>query len=257
MKKGILVVSFGTTYIETRQNTIEAIEREVQEHFPEYEVRRAFTSHIVRKKIEKQEGIHIPDVDEALDQMKADGFQEVYLSSLHVIPGHEYSKLIHAAYRHRSDFEVIKHTKPLLYDKDHYIQAKEALQDIVRLEEKEVLFLMGHGSDHASNATYVMLRHFLERDQQTQKIYVGTVEGYPELEDIIEEIKEKDYETVALLPFMIVAGDHANNDMASDEEDSWKSILEKNGYKTKVILKGLGEYEEFRKIFVQRLEEIM
>lgn len=257
MKKGILVISFGTTYVETRKKTIEAIETAMQERFLDYEVRRVFTSNLVRKRIEVKEGVHIPDIDEALKKMKEDGFDEVYLSSLHIIPGHEYKKISHAVHRYKDDFRIIKAAKPLLYGKDDYIQVREAIAQIQQLKEQEALLFMGHGSDHAANSAYVMLRHFLERDERTKDAYIGTVEGYPELEDLFGEIKEKGYRNIKLMPLMVVAGDHATNDMASDEEDSWKTMLETQGYQTECILQGLGEFAEFREIFVKRLSDIV
>lgn len=257
MKKAILVISFGTTYVETRKKTIEAIENAVQHKYPDFEVRRAFTSNIVRRRIEKNEGIHIPDVDEALQMLANEGFEEVYMSSLHIIPGHEYKKISHAAYRYQEKFRVIRLAKPLLYRKEDYLEVLEAVTEVGTLEEGEALFFMGHGSDHAANASYIMLRHFLERDERTKHVYVGTVEGYPELEDLIEEVANKGYRKIRLLPFMVVAGDHATNDMASDEEDSWKSILNEKGYETECVLKGLGEFSKFRDSFIHRLEDVL
>lgn len=257
MKKAILVISFGTTYVDTRKKTIEAIENEVRERYPDFEVRRVFTSNIVRRRIEKNEGVHIPDVNEALKMLADEGFEEVYMSSLHIIPGHEYKKILEATHHYKKDFKVIKAAKPLLYGKKDYLDTLDAITEMDALEENEALFFMGHGSDHAANAAYIMLRHFLERDERTKDVYIGTVEGYPELDDLIEEVKNKHYKKIRLLPLMVVAGDHATNDMASDEEDSWKSILSQKGYETECVLKGLGEFPKFRKIFIDHLEEVI
>ena len=110
---------------------------------------------------------------------------------------------------------------------------------------------------NAANAAYVMLYHMLERNPLTSHVYLGTVEGYPEAEDILEELEGQGYEKLYLLPFMIVAGDHAINDMASDEEDSWKSFFESNGYDVEPILKGLGEFEPISEMFIKRLKDSM
>ena len=258
MKKGILVASFGTTYISTREKTIGAIEEKIAKAFPDFEVRRAFTSSMVRKRILKNEGIHVDDVDEALSKMKEEGFEEVYVASLHIIAGHEYKKVSHSINRFKDDFKVIKGAKPLLYSKAHYDEAVDAIAKLMpELRENEALVLMGHGSDHAANAAYVMLYHMLERNPLTSHVYLGTVEGYPEAEDILEELEGQGYEKLYLLPFMIVAGDHAINDMASDEDDSWKTFFESNGYDVEPILKGLGEFEPISEMFIKRLKDSM
>ncbi len=254
MKKGILVASFGTTYISTREKTIGAIENRIAEAFPSFEIRRAFTSSIVRKRILKNEGIVVDDVDEALTKMKEEGFEEVYVASLHIIAGHEYKKVVHSINRFRDKFKIIRGAKPLLYSKEHYDEVVDAVKMLMpELGDNEALVLMGHGSDHAANAAYVMLYHMLERDVNTSHVYLGTVEGYPEVSDIIEEMDGQGYEKLYLLPFMIVAGDHAINDMASEEEDSWKSVFESKGYKTESIVKGLGEFEPIQDLFIKRI----
>ncbi|MBP2028285.1 sirohydrochlorin cobaltochelatase [Acetoanaerobium pronyense] len=256
MKKGILVTSFGTSYPETREKTIGAIENHIKEKFSDFEVRRAFTSSMVRKKIEKNEGIKIDDVDEALKKMKEDGFEEIYISSLHIIPGHEYKKVTHGAYRNKEGLNKIECARPLLYSKEHYDEVVSFIEEIANdLDKDEALVLMGHGSDHAANSAYVMMQYLMDRNPNTIHSYMGTVEGYPEIEDVLKEMKSYGYKKVKLMPFMIVAGDHAINDMASDEEDSWKTIFEKEGYEVETILKGLGEFETIRKIFAERLKE--
>lgn len=257
-KKAILVASFGTTYIDTRKATIDAIENDIKAAFPDFEIRRAFTSSIVRKRILKNEGIDTDDMDRALERLKEDGFDEVYVSSLHIISGSEYSKVTHSVARHRKDFKMIKTAKPLLYSKPDYDETIEAIEkSLPELSEGEAVLFMGHGSEHHANAAYVMLEYLLKKNKSTEHVYMGTVEGYPELEDIMEDIEDKGYKKLYLLPFMIVAGDHATNDMASDEEDSWKSILQENGYQTESILKGLGQYKDIRNIFIERLNAIM
>lgn len=258
MKKGILVASFGTTYVSTREKTIGAIENKIAESFPEFEIRRAFTSSIVRKRILKNEGIVIDNVDEALTKMIDEGFEEVYVASLHIIGGIEYKKVSHSIHRFKDKFKIIRGAKPLLYSKIHYDEAVDVIAQLMpSLDENEALVLMGHGSDNSANSAYVMLYHMLERNTLTSHVYLGTVEGYPEMDDLLEEIDGQGYEKLYLLPFMIVAGDHAINDMASEEEDSWKSIFESNGYKTECIMKGLGEFEPMQQLFIKRLKASM
>lgn len=258
MKKAILVVSFGTTYIETRQKTIEALENMVREKYGnEYSVQRVFTSNLVRKRIKENEGLDIHDMKQALEAMKNEGIEEVYISSLHIIAGHEYHKIIEGMRQYKDHFRVIRLARPLLYSTEDYREVAAAMAKVESLQEGEALFCMGHGSDHGANAGYIMLRHFLEKEDRTKDMYIGTVEGYPELEDLFEEMGSASYKKIKLLPFMVVAGDHATNDMASDEEDSWKSLIEAKGYQTECILKGLGEFSEFREIFLRRLEAIL
>ncbi len=254
-KKGILVASFGTSHEDTRKVTIEACENKISEVFPEYEVRRAFTSNIVRKILKEKNNMDIDDVEGALIKMKNDGFSEIVVQSLHVIPGEEYQeKILKITDKFKNSFKKIDVGRPILNDiADYEIAAKALKEQIQELKKEQAVILMGHGTHHPANACYSCLQTIL--DEQIQNIYIGTVEGYPELDDIIPKLKAKNIKEVTLMPYMIVAGDHAKNDMAGDEDDSWKTILEKEGFKVCCHLHGLGENSAYQNIFVEHLRD--
>lgn len=255
MKKGIIVVSFGTTYEETRRLNIEAIENRVKEEYSETLVLRAFTSEIIRKKLKIRDKLSIFNVKEALEQMKEENIKYIYLQPLHIIEGHEYEKVL----RQARDFLVenrdinIKIGRPLLSAEEDYINVVEALE--LRDQEGQALVYMGHGSDHDADRSYEKLETRI-RQKGIENTFIGTVEGSRTIDQIVEELKAGQIERVELKPFMLVAGDHAINDMASDEEDSWKSILEGEGILVETELKGLGENEGIQEIFINHLEGI-
>lgn len=247
MKKGILVASFGTSYEETRKKCIESIENLVKEKYGEDVFERAFTSSIIRKKLKNRDNMHIHSPEEGLDALKERGFEDIVTLSLHILDGIEYAKL-------SSKFGNV--AKPLLYDDKDYLQIASD-KDLNDVFGKDALIFMGHGSeDEVADKTYGKLQK-VYKELGKDNIYVGTVEGETTIEEIVEDIKDKGYKNILLRPFMIVAGDHAQNDMASDEEDSWKSILEANGYDVSVDLTGMGEFKVVQDMFMKKLEEAL
>nr|WP_295609868.1 sirohydrochlorin cobaltochelatase [uncultured Terrisporobacter sp.] len=240
MKKAILVVSFGTSYHETRKKTIEACENKIKESFKDYDFYRAFTSGMIINKLKKRDNMFIDNPSEALEKLYNAGYQEVVVQSLHIICGDEYNKLKDMVAQYEDKFDKISIGRPLLTYIDDYRETVEAVKkDLDKMDIDEAVVFMGHGTEHESHSSYPAIEYMF-RDYGINA-FVGTVEGYPELEQVIKKLKNRNIKTVDLLPFMLVAGDHAVNDMASDEEDSWKTILEKEGFNVKVHVKGLGE----------------
>ncbi|MEG0857842.1 MAG: sirohydrochlorin cobaltochelatase [Terrisporobacter sp.] len=240
MKKAILVVSFGTSYEETRQKTIEACENKIKESFEGYDFYRAFTSGMIINKLKKRDNLFIDNPKEALEKLYNQGYKEVVVQSLHIICGDEYNKLKDMMAPYEDKFERISLGRPLLTYIDDYRETVEAVkQELDEMDIDEAVVFMGHGTEHESHSAYPAIEYMF-RDYDINA-YVGTVEGYPELDQVIKKLKEAKVKTVDLMPFMLVAGDHAINDMASDEEDSWKTILENEGFIVKTHLKGLGE----------------
>ena len=240
MKKAILVVSFGTSYHETRKKTIEACENKIKESFKDYDFYRAFTSGMIINKLKKRDNMFIDNPSEALEKLYNAGYQEVVVQSLHIICGDEYNKLKDMVAQYEDKFDKISIGRPLLTYIDDYRETVEAVKkDLDKMDIDEAVVFMGHGTEHESHSSYPAIECMF-RDYGINA-FVGTVEGYPELEQVIKKLKNRNIKTVDLLPFMLVAGDHAINDMASDEEDSWKTILEKEGFNVKVHVKGLGE----------------
>ncbi|HLR34182.1 MAG TPA: sirohydrochlorin cobaltochelatase [Tissierellales bacterium] len=258
MKKGILVVSFGTSYEKTRKLCIRAIEDKIQERFKDYTVRRAFTSNMIIRKLKKRDNLYIDTVDEALKKFREDGFNQVFVQPLHIIPGHEYEKIVKEVEKYNKDkvFDKLKLGEPLLYNEEDYSYVIRALEkDIDSLKEEEKLILMGHGTDHNANKCYKILEEKL-REKGYKNVYIGTAEGYQPIEEIIPLLKERKSKEVNLQPFMLVAGDHVLNDMVG-KEDSWKVKLENKGFIVGSKIKGLGEKEEFQNIFINKLEYML
>lgn len=245
MKKAILVTSFGTSHRDTREKCLDLIQREVEEKYGSENVERAYTSGIIRRIIEKNEGIHIFDQKEGLKVLKDKGFEEIITMSLHVIDGIEYSKL---------DDKYGKISKPLLLDDEDFKRIAEN-KEFNDLEGNDAIVFMGHGTEIEADYAYQKLQEeYLKAGKNN--IFIATVEGKVTIKDVIEKMKGKGFKKILLKPFMIVAGDHAKNDMSSDDEDSWKTILKNEGYEVTSVLKGMGEYEFIRKMFMDKLEAV-
>ena len=216
---------------------------------------RAFTSRMIVRKLKRTENMEIDTVEEALKRMAADGISEVIVQPTHIINGIENDRMMEDLMEHMSLFNRIRVGKPLLSSVDDYKKAIHGVMSEVGLETGEMLVLMGHGTDHHANSAYPTLEYTFHALGYNQ-VLVGTVESFPELKNVMAKLEIAEKKKVALMPFMLVAGDHAKNDMAG-EEDSWKSELEDAGYEVRVIMKGLGEFEGIRKIFLEHIEEAM
>lgn len=254
-KKAILVVSFGTSYNETREVTIGEIERSISSAFPAHEVRRAFTSQMIIKKIKARDGEQIDNVEEAMHRLAADGFKKVIVQPTHVMNGYEYDKMMEQASRCEAQFCSVKYGRPLLDEEKDYERLIQILADETSEynNKKTAIVFMGHGTEHEANAAYTKLDQRL-KEAGYPNYYIGTVEAVPTLDDVRSEIKKGDYNRVILLPLMIVAGDHANNDMMGEGEDTWKSVFESEGYEVECILKGLGEYPGIQEMFTDHVK---
>jgi sirohydrochlorin cobaltochelatase len=261
VKKAILVVSFGTTYMDTHQVTTAAVKEKIRAAFPGYEVREAFTSRIITKRLADR-GLKFDTEKQALERLKADGYSEVIIQPLHIEPGEEYEKLMNSVSGYDKAFAKLSVGRPLLYytgqegeKPDDYLIVIKALQaQLPKLEAHEAVALMGHGGVNPANTAYAALQLKLE-DAGLKKVFVFTVEGYPTFENLTEKLKRNGIEKVILVPLMLVAGDHANNDMAGDEEDSFKSQLLKSGFKVDSYLHGLGENPAIQDIYVQHVRD--
>ena len=258
MKKAILVVSFGTSHLDALKNSIEKIEQKVREEFKEYDVFRAFTAHMIIKKLRERDGLHILKPEESLEKLKADGYEEVIIQPLHIIPGEEFDYIKGIAERHHNDFKTIKVGRPIFFYQgveevpQDYTLFIESIKEVLENEESVVLF--GHGTAHASNAVYGMLQTVLE-DEGYENVFVATVEGYPSIETALRRMKKREVKKTKLVPLLLVAGDHAKNDMASDEEDSLKSILQREGIEVSLHLHGLGEVDKFDNLYINRIHD--
>lgn len=260
MKKAILVVSFGTSHLDALNNSISKIEDLIGENFREYDIYRSFTSHKIVKKINEKHGIKVLFPEESLKLLNEKGYEEVIVQPLHIIPGEEFEYVKYMVEQYKNEFGKIELGRPIF----HYEGFEEGPNDYSKfiekmkciLEENSPCVLVGHGSAHPSNAVYGCLQSILN-DNEYENVFVGTVEGYPNFTDVLRRVKRNNISELKIIPLMVVAGDHAKNDMASDEEDSWKSRFENEGIKTSVVLKGLGEYEEFRELYIDRVNDVI
>lgn len=260
MKKAILVVSFGTSHMDALKNSIEKIENKIKEEFKEYDVYRAFTAHMIIKKIRNRDGINIPTPEEALEDLREKGYEEVLVQPLHIIPGEEFDYIKGIVKIHKDDFKSIKIGRPIFYyqgmeglTKDYSLFI-ESIKEVLENEESVVLF--GHGTAHYGNAVYGMLQTVLV-DEDYDNVFVATVEGYPSIESCIKRMKKKNIKKTKLVPLLLVAGDHAKNDMASDEDDSLKSMLEREGIEVCLHMHGLGEFDKFGHLYINRIHDLI
>lgn len=255
VKKAILAVSFGTSHNDTRQVTIDAIENDMRRAFPDYALYRAWTSKIIIKKIKSRDGIHINTVKEAMEQMLADGITDVLIQPTHILNGIENDRMKEEALLYHERFHSISFGDPLLtseQDRENIIRA--IIKEFSDLSQKEVLVLMGHGTTHDANTVYAALDGTF-KDMGYKNIFLGTVAD-PSLEALIKQVKECKPSKVILAPFMLVAGDHAKNDMAGDEPNSWYNRFLAAGFQTEAVVKGLGQYPGIRKILIEHLKTV-
>ena len=249
-KVGILLVAFGSSQ-PGAQVSFDNIENTAKVAYPDIPIRWAYTSHIIRKKLAKQ-GKLLDSPEVALAKMQDEGFTHVAVQSLHTIGGAEYHDLRRTvgAFKAMGGFQRILLGYPLLANQqDMELAVAAIMQTLPKHRQKDdAVVLMGHGTHHPSNAFYAALMWQLQL--KDPNVFVGTVEGYPEADDIREILVQKKIKKAYLMPFMSVAGDHAKNDMAGDEDDSWKSIFTKAGIQCVPILKGTAEYQDFVDIWV-------
>ncbi len=258
MKKGILLVAFGSSVPEA-QVSFENIDNRVKKEFPDIPVFWAYTSSIIRSKLAKQ-GKILDSEAMALAKMMDQGFTHVAAQSLHTIRGEEFDDLVQTLKAFEGipgGIETIVTGAPLLSSQKDMEAVTEAILENLpgNRKKQDAVVLMGHGTPHPANAFYTALMYHLQKKDPL--VFMGTVEGFPTLDDLIPMLKEKKSKTIWLMPFMSVAGDHARNDLAGGEPDSWKSILEKQGFKCTPILKGTAEYDNMLDIWMGHLKEAM
>ena len=254
-KKAILAVSFGTSYHETMEKTIGFIEKKISEQYREYDIFRAFTSSIIVKKL-KGEGFEINGVKDELNRILNLGYEECYIQPTHMIAGIEYEKVLREAEEFKDKFKVLKTGKPLFQTTDDLKKLVKILGENVEFNDGEAVVLMGHGSEHCVNTVYAAL-DYMFKDFGYENFFVGTVEAYPDLETVLKFVKAKKYKKAVLMPLLMVAGDHALNDMAGDEDDSWVNIFNSNGVEARAVVKGIGEYAQVAEMYIEHIREYL
>ena len=255
-EKELLVASFGTSFNDNRRLTIGAIENAMEEAFPDYSVRRGFTAQIIIDHVEKRDGIHIDNMDEALERAINNGVKTLVVQPTHLMNGLEYDELTGQLAEYADSFEQVAVGEPLLTSDDDFNRVMKAIVEATAEYDdgETAICFMGHGTEAASNEVYGKMQDLLKANGY-DNYYVGTVEAEPSLEDVLTAVQAGSYKKVVLEPLMIVAGDHANNDMAGDEEGSWKTEFENAGYEVTCILRGLGELPEIQQILVEHAQK--
>ena len=251
----LLVVSFGTSYNDNRRLTIGAIEKAMQAAFPDYSVRRGFTSQIIIDHVKDRDGEVIDNVGEALDRAVANGVKNLVVQPTHLMNGLEYNDLVDEIATYSDAFENIAIGAPLLTsDEDFQAVADAIVAATAEYDDGETaICFMGHGTEAESNSVYATMQQVLTDSGHTN-YFVGTVEAEPTVEDVLAQVQAGGYTKVVLRPLMIVAGDHANNDMAGDEAGTWKAVFEDAGYEVTTVVEGLGQLEAIQNLLVQHAE---
>lgn len=210
---------------------------------------------MIIRKLARTQNIIVHSPDEVMDFLAREGYEEVLCQPTHIINGQEYDKMMGMLRKYKNKIPVIKVGTPLLTKEEDYRKTCEIMMDEKGkpLGPEEALVFMGHGTEHFANSAYCQFENML-RDLGFENTYVGTVEGFPDLSYVIRRLKKRNIKKVFVMPLMIVAGDHARNDLAGPEEDSWNAILQKEGFETEIFLKGMGEIDAVAQMFVSHLK---
>lgn len=275
----LLAVSFGTSFADTREKTIGAIERRIAERFPDFTVRRCFTSRMIRKKLLERDGLRIAGPEEAMLSAKEKGIRDLIVQPLYLMHGLEHRRLMESIREAAPSFDRLAVGKPLLSDEaDFCTMADAILRNLPAPEPDTAVVLMGHGNEKKKmpfpekqrdvrleqvspknihdNAVFAVLQQAL-RNTGADNYFIATVEGEPEIGDILPLLKEGRFRKVILAPLMVAAGDHARNDLAGESGDSWKNIITRSGFQVETVLRGIGEWEEVQKLFASHAAQCM
>ena len=269
----LLVVSFGTSFNDSRAEDIGGIEKALEAAYPDWSVRRAFTAHIIINHVQARDDEKIDNVDQALERAVDNGVKNLVVQPTHLMHGAEYDELVETIDNYKDKFETVTVAEPMLgevgsdatvVNEDKAKVAEAITAEAVKTagydsldaakEDGTAFVFMGHGTSHSAKVSYSQMAAQM-KDLSYDNVFIGTVEGEPEetaCENVIEAVKEAGYTKVVLRPLMVVAGDHANNDMAGDDEDSWKSQFTASGYFDSVDtqISGLGRIEAIQQIYI-------
>ena len=251
----LLIVSFGTSYNDSRRETIGAIEKAMIEAFPDYDVRRGFTSQIIIDHVARRDGEIIDNMTEALDRAVANGVRNLVVQPTHLMSGYEYNDVIDEIAQYADAFDSIAIGRPILdTDADFQAVAEAITATTAEYDDGETaIVFMGHGTEADSNGVYARMQSVLT-DMGKSNYFIGTVEAEPSVDDVLTLVQAGSYKRVILEPLMIVAGDHANNDMAGGEEDSWDTVFREAGYEVVPVLRGLGSFPEIQQLLVEHAQ---
>jgi len=254
-EKELLVVSFGTSYNDNRRLTIGAIEEAMEKAFPDYSVRRGFTSQIIIDHVKSRDQVIIDNVGEALNRAVDNGVKTLVVQPTHLLNGLEFHDLVNKLAEYAGAFDKIAIGEPLLTSHEDIQAVMKAITEVTAQYDdgETAICFMGHGTEAESNQVYAKMQAVLTAAGYGN-YFIGTVEASPSLDDVLEAVGKGEYKKAVLQPFMVVAGDHANNDMAGDKKDSWKSVFEAAGYDVTCVVKGLGELDSIQQLFVKHAQ---
>ena len=252
MKKVLVVVSFGTTFPETREKDLEAVENALQNVFVDRDFYRAYTSKIVMKRLLEDDGIKVSDLNTVLQELKDKGYEDVLVQMTHLLMGEEYSKKIMTIIHDFKDsFKKFNVGRPLLADDfDHSLTVAALATELPELLPDEAVVFVGHGSPNIHNPSYNLLEKRLQAYGIPAVIGVVEENDHPNYEDMLKALKKLNVKKVLLVPLLLVCGDHAHNDIAGEESDSWSSLLKAEGYDVSVNISGMGRNKAIQNIFV-------
>jgi len=259
MKQAIVVTSFGVSDQSVKKKCIDSVIEDVRREFPNFAVFEAWTCHFLIKKLAK-EGIKYGTLEAVLDNLAEAGYEKVVILPTHLTPGEEFTnKILQPVEEAKGKFAQLKVAYPVLTgDKPgDYAGKAELLADLSALEAGEELVLMGHGSPHKHNPVYELIQQYA--DDTNMPVHIGVVEedDHPNLKDVIRRLQDRGVKKVFMRPMMLVGGDHANNDMAEDEPDSWKNQLQSAGIQVRCSTSGLGENDKYRSLYIEKLQEVI
>ena len=254
--KALVVISFGTSYKDTCEKTIGAIENDFKNTFSDRKFYRAWTSGFIRKKMLERDGEKILSPEEALRLAKEEGCEDILIQPTHLLAGEEFGKILSALEPQLKSFDAVHISRPLLETEDDIKEMAEKLTEIFKdIKDDEMAAFMGHGSNSLKLPVYELFNETFKA-QGHENFCVGTVEFEPGIDPALEKVKERKPKKVYLSPMLVVAGDHANNDMAG-EPDSWKNQISALGTEVECVLKGLGEYPEIRGMYLERAKDAL
>ncbi|MDA3894905.1 MAG: sirohydrochlorin cobaltochelatase [Desulfobacteraceae bacterium] len=249
-KEAILLVAFGISNDE-KLPAYKNVERLVRERLPDAEIHWAYTSHIIRKKL-AQKGIVVSSPEEAVNKLISQGVTRLTVQSLHVIPGHEYDEMLAVLRHYQPEFESLSIGPPLLSSVSDAEQVIDILlKNIPERGADDALIFMGHGTSHSSGFCYVAVNAML--NEKDSRAYLGTVAGHPTFDQILSSCRKSGVQKAVLVPFMVVSGDHARNDMGGDDPDSWKSMFAAEGIDARPVYRGMTEVNDLAGLFVDHL----
>ena len=241
MKKAILTVSFGASCKKAVESCIRPVEEALKRAFPEHEVRRAFSSRKIIKKLRGQ-GVSISNAVEELEKLRSEGYEEIAIVPTHILHGGEYEMVMEAAGG--------RPVSEALLENEEDLDWMAKLLARIAAEEAQPLLMMGHGTEHAADESYAQLRKKLP-----ENVFLACASGEHRLEKLLPELMKLPEKKITLMPLMLVAGRHAGRDLAGDAEDSWKSILEARGFEARIRMQGLGSLEEVQQKFVEKAKK--